>query len=68
MRASLERLKAVAIKERIYGSHFTQFPNYALANTTAEELYGAHNAARLRKIRAETDPSGIMSLAGGFDI
>ncbi|KAK0614750.1 hypothetical protein B0T14DRAFT_540074 [Immersiella caudata] len=68
MRASIERLKTVAIQEGIYSNDFTQFPNYALANTTAEELYGASNAARLRKIRADIDPLNIMSLTGGYEI
>ena len=69
MRESLERLKRVAIAEGIYDAdRFTQYPNYALANTTAEELYGKVNAARLREIRARIDPERIMNLAGGFEI
>ncbi|KAK0704397.1 hypothetical protein B0H67DRAFT_544760 [Lasiosphaeris hirsuta] len=69
MRASIERLKAVAIDEDIYNAAlFTQYPNYALAGATSEELYGSKNAARLRSIRDQIDPTRIMNLAGGFDI
>jgi len=68
MRDSLERLKEVAIQEGIYDDRFTQYPNYALASSTAEELYGLQNAARLREIREKFDPERIMDLAGGFII
>lgn len=69
MRESLERLKRAAIADGIYDAdRFTQYPNYALANTTAEELYGKGNAARLRNIRVRIDPERIMDLAGGFQI
>ncbi|KAJ9376548.1 CAZyme family AA7 [Paecilomyces variotii] len=68
MKASIERLKKVAISEGIYREEDTAYPNYAISGKTAEELYGATNAARLRQIRAEVDPEGIMELAGGFTI
>jgi hypothetical protein len=68
MRESLERLKQVAIEDGIYGDHFTQYPNYALANTTSEELYGSQHAARLSRIRDIIDPDRVMDLAGGFAI
>ena len=68
MRDSLERLKEVAIQEGIYDDRFTQYPNYALASSTPEELYGLQNAARLREIREQFDPERIMDLSGGYVI
>ncbi|KAF4306709.1 Vacuolar protein sorting-associated protein 35 [Botryosphaeria dothidea] len=66
MRTSAEPFKNVAIAEGICLDEFTMYPNYALSNTTAEELYGIENAARLRSIKSKVDPNGIMDLAGGF--
>jgi hypothetical protein len=68
MRQSIATLKQVAIAEGIYQETFPEYPNYALAGTTAEDLYGSQNAARLRAIRDQIDPDRIMDLAGGFDI
>lgn len=68
MRSSIETLRTFAINEGIYSSDFTAYPNYAISNTTAEDLYGATNAERLRSIRSQVDPDGIMELAGGFSI
>lgn len=68
MRQSIETLKQVAIEEGIYRDTFTAYPNYAISGTTAEELYGAKNAARLRAIRDQIDPDRVMDLAGGFSI
>ncbi|KAF4539443.1 FAD linked oxidase [Lasiodiplodia theobromae] len=67
MRSSVNRLKDVAMQEGIH-SNFTTYPNYAITNTTAEELYGTQNAARLRSIRNQVDPDRVMELAGGFSI
>jgi FAD/FMN-containing dehydrogenase len=66
MEASVSRLKAVAISEGIYSDNLAAYPNYAITNTTVEQLYGATNVARLRSIKVEVDPTGIMELAGGF--
>lgn len=68
MRTSVQKLKDLAIQEGIYPNGYTAYPNYAITNTTAENLYGADNAARLKSIRSAVDPDGVMSLAGGFDI
>lgn len=66
LKASIGRLKEVAIAEGIYDEGFTLYPNYATWDTTAEELYGKTNAARLRVIQDEIDPDRVMYLAGGF--
>jgi len=68
MRGSVNRLRQVAIDEGIYKSDFTQYPNYSITNTTAEDLYGAANTQRLREIREQVDPDRVMDLAGGFDL
>ena len=59
---------AVARAEGIYGSDLTAYPNYALSTYTGDQLYGAANAARLRTIRAQVDPLGVMDLTGGFTL
>jgi hypothetical protein len=68
MRASIERLKQVAIEDGIYDDSFTQYPNYALSGAAAADLYGEGNAARLRDIRQRIDPERVMDLVGGFEI
>lgn len=68
MRDSVNRLRKIAIEEGIYKPDFTQYPNYSISNTTAEELYGPKNTQRLRKIKKQIDPKRVMDLAGGFKI
>ncbi|KAK4182739.1 hypothetical protein QBC35DRAFT_546045 [Podospora australis] len=68
MKESLVTLKQVAIEEGIFLDSYTAYPNYAISGTTAEELYGVNNAARLRAIRSRIDPDRVMDLAGGFEI
>ena len=68
MRESIKKLKQVAIEEGIYLDSYTAYPNYAISGTTAEELYGDANTARLRSIRNHFDPDRVMDLAGGFSI
>lgn len=68
LESNKEALKQVAINEGIYNASFAIYPNYAYANTTAEQLYTAAGAARLRSIRDAIDPTGIMDLTGGFTI
>ncbi|KAH8743769.1 hypothetical protein F5883DRAFT_440582 [Diaporthe sp. PMI_573] len=65
---AISELREVAIREGIFDASSAVYPNYATAGTTAEELYGHVNAARLRSIKASIDPDGVMNLAGGFDI
>jgi hypothetical protein len=66
MRSSVERLVHVAKDEGIYVD--TKYPNYAVTGTSAESLYGAQNAARLKSIRDAVDEKKVMNLAGGFNI
>lgn len=66
MRASVQRLVAVAKQEGIYVD--TRYPNYAATGTSPELLYGVANAGRLNSIRNQVDPSKVMDLAGGFNI
>lgn len=68
MQASVNTLKNVAIQEGIYNPNSTAYPNYAITGTTAQELYGSQNTARLSAIRGSVDPDSIMELAGGFSI
>jgi FAD/FMN-containing dehydrogenase len=68
MKDSVNRLRKIAIEEGIYKPDFTQYPNYSISNTTAEELYGPKNTQRLRKIKKQIDPKRVMDLAGGFKI
>ncbi|KAL9056195.1 MAG: hypothetical protein Q9162_003074 [Coniocarpon cinnabarinum] len=67
MRESVALLKNVAKQEGIAGD-YTAYPNYAIANTSAEDLYGTQNAQRLRTIKQAVDPTNIMGLTGGFDL
>ncbi|KAI0266240.1 FAD-binding domain-containing protein [Gloeopeniophorella convolvens] len=41
------------------------YPNYALADTPLENMFGA-NIPRLQALRKEYDPADVMVLAGGF--
>lgn len=68
VKASIANIKQVAIKEGLFKDSFPVYPNYAIGDTTAEELYGTGNAARLRAIKASVDPNGVMQLAGGFSM
>ena len=68
MQQSVDYLKGVAQQEGIYNPDFTAYPNYALSTYNANQLYGSANAARLRGIRANVDPQGVMDLTGGFTI
>lgn len=54
------------MKERVFKDSFTVYPNYAIGDMTADDLYGSANAERLRSIKASVDPNGVMQLAGGF--
>ncbi|UZJ56882.1 hypothetical protein CBS101457_006202 [Exobasidium rhododendri] len=47
-------------------STFTLYPNYAMAGTTANQLYGAQNSAALRAAKAKYDPNNVMALTTFF--
>lgn len=44
------------------------YPNYAIAGTPIESIYGTANLQRMRAVKARVDPNSIMALAGGFKI
>ncbi|ROW05742.1 hypothetical protein VMCG_05184 [Cytospora schulzeri] len=67
-KTAIQNIKDVAVEEGLFKDSFTAYPNYAIAGTTAEELYGTANAARLKTIKNSIDPTRVMELAGGFDI
>lgn len=66
MQQSLDTLAAVAKREGIYDAELTAYPNYALSTYMGDQLYGPANAARLRRVKADVDPKGVMDLTGGF--
>ena len=68
MRQSVKHLRSVAAQEGIEVGVPKAYPNYAIAQTSADDLYGAENAERLRKIRNRIDPDRVMELMGGFNI
>jgi hypothetical protein len=65
---SIDHLTEVAKAEGIYSEDTPAYPNYALSTYSGSQIYGAANAARLRDIREQYDPDGVMLLAGGFNI
>ena len=68
MQASVDLLKTVARSEGIYNEASPAYPNYALSTYNGDMVYGPTNAARLRAIQKQVDPSGIMYLTGGFTL
>lgn len=68
MHTSVNTLAAVAKAEGILPADYTRYPNYAISGTTATQLYGAKNAAKLKKIKQQIDPTNIMGHTGGFDL
>lgn len=75
MQASIDYLKSVAVREGIYAGEtpgkeetLVAYPNYAPKTYKGAQLYGSKNAERLRKIKADVDPMGVMDLTGGFTL
>ena len=64
--STIARLTQVAMDEGIYNTTSKAYPNYASDSRTVDELYGSANAERLRTIRSQVDPDGVMDLTGGF--
>lgn len=65
MRSSTASLTEAGIKDGQDLENSAPYVNYALFETPLEKMYGGH-LARLRKIREEYDPEGVMRLAGGW--
>ena len=68
MQQSVDYLTALARREGIFDESFTAYPNYALSTYKGGQLYGSANAARLRAIKGQVDPNGVMDLTGGFQL
>ena len=64
---STNTIRAAAIAEGQNVADFAVYGNYALIGTPVEILYGT-NLPRLRSIRNQVDPQGVMALAGGFKV
>ncbi|KAI0260019.1 hypothetical protein BC834DRAFT_1044925 [Gloeopeniophorella convolvens] len=67
LRESSDTIHAAALAEGQNVSHAAPYINYALFDTSVEDLYG-ENLPRLRAIKKEIDPEDVMGLAGGFKI
>lgn len=65
---SIAHLTEVAKTEGIYSKDLYAYPNYAVSTLSSQQLYGASNLARLRKIQNQVDPNRVMELAGGFTL
>lgn len=64
MRAGIE--KAATAQEQAV-ENLPHYPNYSLADVTADGIYGA-NLGSLKKLVAKYDPEGVMQRCGGFRI
>ncbi|EJD05648.1 FAD-binding domain-containing protein [Fomitiporia mediterranea MF3/22] len=58
-------IQAAAVAEGVSKWDDILYPNYAIADTPLELLYG-DNVERLRQIATKYDPQGVMKLTGGF--
>ncbi|KAJ7107011.1 FAD-binding domain-containing protein [Mycena epipterygia] len=67
IKQSAEHLAAVALREGQAIRQAPLYPNYVLADTPLECIYGA-NLPRLRVIKAAVDPGNVMGLTGGFKL
>jgi hypothetical protein len=65
MRQQSDALHNAALADGQNVSHASVYVNYAMFDTPLKDMYG-ENVPRLRGIRAEVDPEGVMELAGGF--
>jgi len=62
-----QSVQAVAIAQNQSRADDLLYPNYALADTPLELVYG-QNIAQLRKLARKFDPQGVMKLTGGFKL
>ncbi|KAI0257872.1 hypothetical protein BC834DRAFT_926933 [Gloeopeniophorella convolvens] len=67
LRESSDTVHAAALAEGQNVSDAAPYINYALFDTPVGLLYG-ENLPRLRAIKKEVDPEGVMGLAGGFKV
>ncbi|KAJ7091867.1 FAD dependent oxidoreductase [Mycena belliarum] len=65
MKASVAHLLRVAAADGQDVARAPLYPNYVLADTPLERVYG-RNLPRLRAIRRRVDPHRVMGLAGGL--
>ena len=65
IRASTSSLIAAGMKYGQDLENAAPYVNYTLFGTPLERLYGGH-LARLREIRKEYNPEGVMRLTGGW--
>lgn len=65
MRRSAASLVEAGIQDGQDLKNAAPYVNYALFGTPVETMYGGH-LERLREIREEYDPEGVMKLAGGW--
>jgi hypothetical protein len=62
-----DSVTAAAVADGQNLTHAALYPNYALFDTSLEDLYG-DNLPRLRAIKKGIDPENVMGLTGGFKI
>ncbi|KAF5369611.1 hypothetical protein D9757_010448 [Collybiopsis confluens] len=65
LKGLVKAVQSVSIQEDQSRSDDLYYPNYALADTPLEQVFGS-SLPRLRKIRHEIDPDNVMLLTGGF--
>lgn len=65
MRGMCAAVQAVAVEEGVSEAGDVVYPNYALAGTPLELVYG-ENVGVLRAVAGRYDPGGVMRLTGGF--
>lgn len=49
-------------------SDVPRYPNYAIYDTPAMDMYGEEGLKRMQDTRERVDPNGVMQLAGGFKV
>jgi hypothetical protein len=63
--AALNTAKLLSDQAKAEGqdlSQFSLYPNYAISGTSANQLYGAKNAATLQRTKVKYDPKNVMGL------
>lgn len=65
MASSKHILRAATVGGQAQLARAPNYPNYAIAGTPLEDMYG-ENIWALRKLKARIDPLNVMGLAGGW--